>query len=147
MRRAAVCLTILISLCNGACAGKAAPAPEPTPLAIYPARCARPAKPDLPRLSGLPLLESREGYARLKLRDRRMRAYIAGLEDALDCYETQLPQEHAARDGDGSRSGASRNRACGEAIARPAQDVRGRVITADALDCYDAQLPPKQEVR
>ena len=90
MRRAALCLLILISLCSG-CSGRPAPTPEPAPVIIWPARCARPAKPDLPRLSGLPLLESREGYARLKLRDQRLRAYLAGLENALDCYEMQIP--------------------------------------------------------
>lgn len=92
MRRAALCLLILISLCSG-CSGRPAPTPEPAPVIIWPARCARPAKPDLPRLSGLPLLESREGYARLKLRDQRLRAYLAGLENALDCYEAQLAPE------------------------------------------------------
>ena len=90
MRRAALCLLILISLCSG-CSGRPAPTPEPAPVIVYPARCARPARPDLPRLSGLTFLESREGYARLKLRDTRLRAYVAGLEGALDCYEAQLP--------------------------------------------------------
>lgn len=90
MRRAALCLLILISLCSG-CSGRPAPTPEPAPVIIWPARCARPAKPDLPRLSGLPLLESREGYARLKLRDQRLRAYLAALENTLDCYEMQIP--------------------------------------------------------
>lgn len=92
MRRAALCLLILISLCSG-CSGRTEPAPEPSPVIVYPARCARPAKPDLPRLTGLPLLESREGYARLKLRDQRLRAYLAALENALDCYEAQLAPE------------------------------------------------------
>ena len=92
MRRAALCLLILISLCNG-CSGRPAPTPEPAPAIVYPVRCARPAKPDLPRLTGLSLLESREGYARLKLRDQRLRAYLAGLENALDCYEAQLAPE------------------------------------------------------
>lgn len=92
MRRAALCLLILISLCSG-CSGRPALTPEPAPVIVYPAHCARPAKPDLPRLSGLPLLESREGYARLKLRDTRLRAYLAALENALDCYEAQLAPE------------------------------------------------------
>ena len=64
---------------------------------VWPARCARPTKPDLPRLSGLEFLESREGYARLKLRDTRLRAYLAGLEDALDCYDAQLPPKQEVR--------------------------------------------------
>lgn len=89
MRRAALCLSLWIALCSCGCSGRPAPTPEPVPVIAYPARCARPAKPDLPKLSGLPLLESREGYARLKLRDTRLRAYVAGLEDALDCYEAQ----------------------------------------------------------
>ncbi|MFR3975597.1 MAG: hypothetical protein ACLTZ2_06055 [Desulfovibrio sp.] len=36
-------------------------------------------------------LESREGYTLLRVRDARIRAYVAGLEDALNCYEAQLP--------------------------------------------------------
>lgn len=96
MRRAALCLLILISLCSG-CSGRTESAPEPAPVIGYPARCARPAKPDLPKLTGLPLLESREGYARLKLRDTRLRAYLAGLEGALDCYEAQIPSKQEAR--------------------------------------------------
>lgn len=96
MRRAALCLLILISFCSG-CSGRPAPTPEPAPVMVWPARCARPAKPDLPRLSGLEFLESREGYARLKLRDTRLRAYLAGLEGALDCYEAQIPSKREAR--------------------------------------------------
>lgn len=91
MRRAARCLLILIALCS-ACAGAPAPRePAAAPVIVWPARCARPAAPDLPRLSGLALLESPHGYALLKQRDRIMRDYIAGLSDALDCYEAQLP--------------------------------------------------------
>lgn len=88
MKRAALCLAILIGLCSGGCAGRPAPA---APVIIRPAACARPARPDLPKLSGLAFLESREGYALLKLRDMRLRAYVSGLEEALDCYEAQLP--------------------------------------------------------
>lgn len=90
MRHAARCCLLLISLCS-ACAHPAAEWPAPEPVIIRPARCARPATPDLPRLSGLKLLESAQGYALLQRRDRIMRDYIAGLEDALDCYEAQLP--------------------------------------------------------
>ena len=93
MRRAALYLSLWITLCSCGCSGRPAPTPEPAPGIIWPARCARPAQPDLPRLSGLPLLESREGYARLKLRDQRLRAYLAALENALDCYEAQLAPE------------------------------------------------------
>ncbi len=93
MRRAALCLSLWIALCSCGCSGRPAPTPEPAPVIVYPARCARPARPDLPRLSGLTFLESREGYARLKLRDTRLRAYVAGLEDALDCYEAQAAPE------------------------------------------------------
>lgn len=91
MRRAALCLAILTALCSG-CAGRPAPA---VPAVVWPAHCARPARPELPKLSGLTFLESREGYGRLKLRDARLRAYVAGLEDALDCYEAQLPPVEA----------------------------------------------------
>ncbi len=96
MPRAVPCVLILTALCS-ACAG--APAPrEPAPVIIWPARCARPAAPELPRLSGLDLLESPRGYALLKLRDQIMRDYIAGLSGALDCYEAQLmPAEPPAK--------------------------------------------------
>ncbi len=94
MRRAAVFLMLLTGPCSlAACA---APAPAPAPAVVSVARCARPPKPELPRLAGLGLLESRAGYARLKARDARLRAYVAGLEDALDCYEAQLPSPPAA---------------------------------------------------
>lgn len=102
MRRAALCLLILTALCSDGCSGRPAPTPEPAPVTVYPARCARPAKPDLPKLTGLPLLESREGYALLKLRDTRLRAYLAGLEDALDCYEAQAVATKEAADCDSS---------------------------------------------
>lgn len=93
MPRAALCFVILTALCS-ACAQKPAQEPpEPSPLVVWPARCGRPATPELPRLSGLALLESAQGYALIKRRDRIMRDYIAGLEDALDCYEAQLPRK------------------------------------------------------
>ena len=88
-RRAASSLLILISLFSAGCASKREASPET--ILIYPARCGRPTSPELPKLSGLKFLESREAYSRLKLRDSVMRSYIAGLEDALDCYEAQLP--------------------------------------------------------
>ena len=91
MQRAALYLSLWIALCSCGCSGRPAPTPEPAPVIVYPARCARPAKPDLLRLSGLSLLESREGYARLTLRDQRLRAYVAALQDALNCYEAQIP--------------------------------------------------------
>lgn len=93
MPRAVPCVLILTALCS-ACAG--APDPrEPEPVIIWPARCARPAAPELPRLSGLDLLESPQGYVLLKRRDQVMRDYIAGLYDALDCYEAQLAPREA----------------------------------------------------
>lgn len=85
-KHVAICLILLTSLYSAGCAGKT----EVMPVPVYPARCARPAKPELPRMSGLNFLESREAYSRLKMRDAMMRNYIAGMEDALDCYEAQL---------------------------------------------------------
>ena len=84
-----LCLIALTVLCSG-CAK--APTPVPTPIVISVARCARPTKPVLPSLKGT-FLESKAGYTLLKVRDARIRAYIAGLEDSLDCYEAQLPEE------------------------------------------------------
>lgn len=87
--RAMLCLTLLTGLCSGC----ARPAPEPpAPVVVSVARCARPARPELPALKGV-FLESRRGYALLKARDARLRAYIAGLEDALGCYEAQIPTD------------------------------------------------------
>ena len=91
-RRAAVCLTVWIGLCSG-CAGREAPAPVPEPVVIRPALCPRPAPPVLPKRGGVSFLESREGYAILKLRDERMRAYLKGLEASLACYEAQVNGE------------------------------------------------------
>ncbi|MGE9985700.1 hypothetical protein [Desulfovibrio sp. SGI.169] len=88
----------MLLLC--ACARPAAQQPAPEPVIIRPARCGRPATPELPRLSGLALLESAQGYALLKRRDRVMRDYIAGLEDALDCYEAQLPPGETREEGE-----------------------------------------------
>ena len=89
-KRAMLCLTLWTSLFNCGCAAKREPVIEP--VIVYPAKCARPARPDLPKLAGLNFLENREAYSRIRLRDSVMRSYIAGLEDALDCYEAQLPQ-------------------------------------------------------
>lgn len=89
--RCAACIVLML-LCATlvGCGAKPAPAPAPVIVAVQP--CARPAKPMLPALRGV-FLESREGYALLKLRDARIRAYIAGLEDALTCYEAQTCEE------------------------------------------------------
>ena len=101
MQRAALCLVILTALGSGGCAGHGAPqGTVAAPVVIWPAPCARPAMPALPRMSGLAFLESRQGYELLRLRDRRLRAYVAGLEDALDCYEAQLqPMPLAEKEG------------------------------------------------
>ena len=89
-RYAMLCLTLWTSLFNCGCAARREP--EIEPVIVYPSKCARPARPELPKLAGLKFLESREAYSRIRLRDSVMRTYIAGLEDALDCYEAQLPQ-------------------------------------------------------
>ena len=87
MPRAVPLLMLSITLCS-ACAR---PEPQPpAPIVISVARCARPVKPELPALKGA-FLESRHGYTLLKVRDARIRAYVAGLEDALGCYEAQIP--------------------------------------------------------
>ncbi len=89
MKRLAVCCLILLTvLCSG-CASKKTEQPHPQPVVVRPERCPRPAPPVLPSTKGLKFLESREGYTVLKLRDARMRAYIEGLNSALDCYDAQ----------------------------------------------------------
>lgn len=87
-RLAGCCLILLTALCSG-CASKKTEQPQPQPVVVRPAWCPRPAPPVLPSTKGLTFLESREGYAVLKLRDARMRAYIEGLNSALDCYDAQ----------------------------------------------------------
>lgn len=82
---APLCLILLISL-SSACAGKVQ---EP----VYTVRCPRPDKPQLPKLAGLSFLESGRAYVLIRQRDRYIRDYIAGLEDALECYERQLPMK------------------------------------------------------
>ena len=89
MPRAASSALIWIALCSLTACARPEPQP-PAPIVISVARCARPVKPELPSLQGA-FLESRQGYALLKVRDARIRAYIAGLEDALECYEAQVP--------------------------------------------------------
>lgn len=96
--RCAASIILMLLLC--ACGRPATEQPAPEPVIIWPARCARPATPELPRLSGLALLESAQGYALLKRRDRIMRDYITGLEDALDCYEAQLPPGQTRGEGE-----------------------------------------------
>ena len=91
--RARLCLMLLIGLCS-ACAK--APAPVVEPIIVSPALCARPKKPDLPKLAGIAFLESGQGYVVLKMRDRMMRGYISGLEDALQCYEEQIQSRESA---------------------------------------------------
>lgn len=83
---AAVALAICL-LCG--CA-KPALQKESAQVIIYPAQCPKPARPDLPKISGV-FLESGKGYSILKRRDRLMRDYISGLEDTISCYEAQLP--------------------------------------------------------
>lgn len=90
MRHAASCILILTALCSVGCAsggGKTPPVPEP--ILILPVFCPRPHPPALPKLAGVNLLESRQGYAILKLRDQKIRDYIKGLDAALECYEGQ----------------------------------------------------------
>lgn len=90
--RALACLVVLVFLTlslSGCGAKVTAPQPQPQPLVLRPERCPRPAPPVLPVTKELAFLESREGYAILKLRDVRLRAYIEGLNAALDCYDAQ----------------------------------------------------------
>ncbi len=92
MRHAASSALIWIALCSLTACARPEPQP-PAPIVVSVARCAHPVKPELPSLQGA-FLESRRGYTLLKVRDARIRAYIAGLEDALECYEAQIPTPH-----------------------------------------------------
>ncbi len=79
-------LALAGGLALAGCASQARP--QPQTVVVRTERCPRPAPPALPPTRGL-FLESREGYAVLKSRDARIRAYIAALNAALDCYEAQ----------------------------------------------------------
>ena len=89
---AALCLTLWIGLCSGCAAYTPEPGLVPEPVVIRPIQCPRPLPPELPRVSGVSFLESREAYTLLLQRDARIRAYIKGLEAALSCYEAQTAQ-------------------------------------------------------
>ena len=103
MLLARFCWTLWIGLCSGAgLVACARPAPEPSaPVVVSVVRCARPAKPELPAMKGA-FLESRAGYTLLRVREARIRAYVAGLEDALNCYEAQLPTSPTNSDSNSS---------------------------------------------
>lgn len=89
MRHAASYILILIVLCSTGCASGGSKIVSVEPILILPAFCPRPQPPALPKLAGVNLLESRQGYAILKLRDQKIRDYIKGLNAALECYEGQ----------------------------------------------------------
>lgn len=86
MRLASVLLICSIALCS-ACAVTAPPAPAP--VVVKAQHCARPAPPALPQVSGTVTMDAPEQLAGLVNRDTLMRRYIAGLRDALDCYDKQ----------------------------------------------------------
>ena len=86
MRLASVLLICSIALCS-ACAVTAPPAPAP--VVVKAQHCARPSVPVLPQVSGSVTMDAQEQLAALVNRDTLMRRYIAGLRDALDCYDKQ----------------------------------------------------------
>lgn len=91
-RRAACIVLMQVCAALAGCGAKPVPTPAPVIVAVQP--CARPSKPSLPALRGV-FLESKQGYTLLKARDARIRAYIAGLEDAVECYERQIPEKNS----------------------------------------------------
>lgn len=93
MRLASVLLICSIVLCS-ACAGTVSPAPAP--VVITAQHCARPAAPALPQIRGALIMDAPEQLAAIVNRDTLMRRYIAGLRDALDCYDRQA--KGASRD-------------------------------------------------
>ena len=86
MRLASVLLICSIVLCS-ACAATAPP--TPAPVVITAQHCARPAAPALPQIRGALIMDAPEQLAAIVNRDTLMRRYIAGLRDALDCYDKQ----------------------------------------------------------
>jgi hypothetical protein len=60
------------------------------PRIISAAPCPAPAAPALPAVNGNTPLDDPTNVAALLERDSRMRRYIQGLRDALDCYDRQV---------------------------------------------------------
>ena len=86
MQPALVLLICSIALCS-ACAATAPSAPAPVVVTVQ--RCSRPAAPALPQIRGALIMDAPEQLAAIVNRDTLMRRYIAGLRDALDCYDKQ----------------------------------------------------------
>ena len=93
MQPARVLLICSIALCS-ACAATVPPTPAPMVITVQ--HCARPAAPTLPQMRGTLNMDAPEQLAAMVSRDTLMRRYIAGLRDALDCYDRQA--KGASRD-------------------------------------------------
>lgn len=83
MKLAAVWLSVSIAVCSG-CAGQRS---VPKPLVLP--DCPAPAAPALPPLDASEPLESPANAARLLERDDVIRAYINGLNAALECFRVR----------------------------------------------------------
>ena len=81
-----ICLTVLGSL--GGCAAKGAES-TPAPEVVTMQRCARPAKPTLPKIRGDIPFDHPDQVEAILTRDARLRVYSAQCNDALDCYDAQ----------------------------------------------------------
>jgi len=86
MQPARVLLICSIALCS-ACAANVPP--TLAPVVVSAQHCSRPAPPALPQMRGTLTMDAPEQLAAIVSRDTLMRRYIAGLRDALDCYDRQ----------------------------------------------------------
>ena len=87
MQPARVLLICSIVLCS-ACAATVPPTPAPV-VVVTAQHCARSEAPALPQMRGTLTMDAPEQLAAMVNRDTLMRRYIAGLRDALDCYDRQ----------------------------------------------------------
>lgn len=86
MQRAMPSLLALIVLCSGCAARLEIP---PAPLILNLPDCPAPAPPKLPMIDGAAPLDSPKNVGLLLERDDVLRAYIAGLNAAIRCYQTR----------------------------------------------------------
>jgi hypothetical protein len=88
MIRAIVLLLVSIALGSLGCAARHAPTPA-APVIVLMTECPAPTRPALPLINGALPFDHPENIEALLERDDVFRAYIQGLEAAIECYRAQ----------------------------------------------------------
>ncbi len=91
MTRAIVPLLVSIALCSVGCTAHQATAP-PAPVVVFITECPAPARPVLPHLNGSLPFDHPVNVEAILERDDAYRAYIQGLEAAIECYRAQTEE-------------------------------------------------------